>query len=169
MKILIAGSHGMIGAVVTRHLLENNHEVVRLVRHSAGENEILWNPDTGEIQASDLDGFDGVINLATMRWPMRWTAKTKQKLIANRSGTNRLIAEALAQCEYKPSVLICASGIGYYSPSGDTVLTEDSAKGSNFLTNLNLEGENATASAQTLGISVPDRGNGSPAPERAPD
>ena len=32
MKIPIAGSHGTIGSAVTRHLLENGHEVVRPVR-----------------------------------------------------------------------------------------------------------------------------------------
>ena len=32
MKILIAGSHGMIGSAVTHHLVECGYEVTRLVR-----------------------------------------------------------------------------------------------------------------------------------------
>jgi nucleoside-diphosphate-sugar epimerase len=40
MKILIAGSNGMIGSAVTRHLIENGHEVVRLVRHTPGPDKI---------------------------------------------------------------------------------------------------------------------------------
>ena len=154
MKVLISGSHGMIGSAVTRHLLENGHEVVRLVRCTPGPNEIWWDPDAGEIHTNGLDGFDGVINLATTPWPMRWTTKVKQKMSANRAGTNRLLAEALAQCEHKPSVLICASGIGYYPPSGDTFITEDTPAGGSFLTSLNRDGESATASASQAGIRV---------------
>jgi len=154
MKVLISGSHGMIGSAVTRHLLENGHEVVRLVRCTPGPDEIWWDPDAGEIHTTGLDSFDGVINLATTPWPMRWTAKVKQKMSANRAETNRLLAEALAQSDRKPSVLICASGIGYYPPSGDTVITEDSPAGESFLTSLNREGEFATASASQAGIRV---------------
>lgn len=154
MKILIAGSHGMIGSVVTRHLLETGHEVVLLVRHPPGSNETWWDPDADEIHTAGLEGFDGVINLATMPWPMRWTGKVKQKMSANRAGTNHLLAEALARCEHKPSVLICASGIGYYPPSGDSIISEDSPAGKSFLSNLNRDGEFATASASQAGIRV---------------
>jgi len=154
MKILIAGSHGMIGSAATRYLLENGHDIVRLVRCTPDPGEVWWDPDAGEIHATGLEGFDGVINLATTPWPMRWTAKVKQKMSANRAESNRLLAGALVQCERKPSVLVCASGIGYYPPSGDTVITEDSPAGGSFLTNLNRDGESTTASASQAGIRV---------------
>jgi len=154
MKVLIAGSHGMIGSAVTRHLLENGHEVVRLVRCTPGPEEIWWDPDADEIHSNSIEGFDAVVNLATTPWPMRWTPRVKQKMSANRMGTNRLLAEALAQCDQKPSVLVCASGIGYYPPSGDTVITEDSPAGGSFLTSLNKDGESATASANQVDIRV---------------
>ena len=154
MKILLAGSHGMIGSAVTRHLIESDHEVVRLVRHEPDLNEVWWNPDSNEIDTSSLDGFDGVVNLASMRWPMRWTTKAREKMSANRLGINRLLAESLAECAQKPQVLICASGIGYYPSSGDAFLTEDSPAGTSFLTSLNLNGETATAPASQSGIRV---------------
>jgi len=154
MKILIAGSHGMIGSAVTRHLLENGYEVVRLVRHTPGPDETWWDPDAGEIDTDGLESFEGVVNLASMPWPMRWTGKVKQKMSANRAGTNQLLAEALTRCEHKPSVLICASGLGYYPPSGDTFITEDSPAGNSFLSNLNRDGESATTPAIQAGIRV---------------
>ena len=129
MKILIAGSHGMIGSAVTEHLMECGYQVVRLVRHAPGPEEVWWDPDAGKIEAEDLEGFDGVIHLATMPWPMRWTAKAKQKIRSNRLTTNRLLAESLAGCVRKPGVLICASGMGYYPSSGEDILTEDSPAG----------------------------------------
>jgi hypothetical protein len=154
MKILIAGSHGMIGSVVTSHLIECGYEVVRLVRSKPEPDEIWWDPDPGQIDAAHLEGFDGVINLASMRWPMRWTEKAKQKMRANRLVTNRLLAESLVTCEYKPKVFICASGMGYYPPSGDDILTEDCSAGTSFLARLDQDAEEITAPATSAGIRV---------------
>jgi uncharacterized protein (TIGR01777 family) len=154
MKTLIAGSNGMIGSAVTRHLMEGGHQVVRLVRHTPAPGEVCWNPDAGEIDTAGLEGFDGVIHLATIPWPMRWTAKAKQKVRANRLATNHLLAESLAGCAHKPKVLICASGMGYYPPSGDTVLIENSPAGTSFLARLQQDGEAATAPASEAGIRV---------------
>lgn len=154
MKILIAGSNGMVGSAVTRHLLECGHQVVPLVRHKPGPGEVWWDPDAGKIDNAGVDGFDGVVHMATMPWPMRWTGGAKKKMRANRLATNRLLAESLAGCAHKPRVLICASGMGYYASSGDTVLTEDSPAGSSFLSCLQQEGEAATAPASEAGIRV---------------
>lgn len=154
MKILIAGSNGMVGSAVTRHLLECNYEITRLVRHTPGPSEIWWNPDAGEIDSASLDGFDGVVHLATMPWPLRWTDKAKQKIRANRLATNSLLAESLARCAHKPKVLICASGMGYYPSSGDSVLTEDCPAGTSFVARLQQDGETATALAGKSGIRV---------------
>ncbi len=154
MKILVAGSNGMVGSAVTRHLAECGHEVVRLVRHAPGSGEVLWNPAADQIDKAELEGFDGVVHLATVPWPLRWTAKAKQKIRANRLVTNRLLAESLAGCTHKPWVLICASGMGYYPSSGDTILTEDSPAGTSFLARLQQDGEAATAPADEAGIRV---------------
>src|SRR6266508_978130 len=116
MKILIAGSNGMIGSAVTRHLIECGHEVICLVRRTPSPGEVWWDPDAGKIDTSGLEGFDGVVHLATVRWSFRWTAKAKKKILQNRLATNGLLATSLAACAHKPRVLICASGVGYYPP-----------------------------------------------------
>jgi uncharacterized protein (TIGR01777 family) len=154
MKILIAGSNGMVGSAVIRHLMECGYEVFRLVRHTPGPCEVWWDPDAGKIDNAGLEDFDGVVHLATRPWPMRWTAKAKQMMHANRLATNRLLAESLTKCKHKPRVLICASGMGYYPSSGDAVLTENSPAGSSFLARLQQDGEAATAPASEAGIRV---------------
>ena len=154
MKILIAGSHGMIGSALTPHLVARGHQVTRLVRSTPGPSEAWWDPDAGNIDVSGLEGFDGVVNLATMRWPFRWTRKAKAKLRANRAATYRLLAESLAACVRKPRVLVCASGIGVYPSSGDKILTEDTLPCSSFLSSVDREGETATAAAEAAGIRV---------------
>jgi uncharacterized protein (TIGR01777 family) len=154
MKILIAGSNGMVGSAVIRLLTECGHEVIRLVRHKPSPGEVWWDPDASQIDIEGLDGFDGVVHLATMPWPMRWTAKAKQKIRTNRLTTNRLLAESLAGCKHKPKVLICASGMGYYPSSGDEILTEDCPAGTSFVAHLQQDGEAATAPASEAGIRV---------------
>jgi uncharacterized protein len=154
MRILIAGSNGMIGSAVACYLAQNGYEVFRLVRHTPGPNEVWWNPDAGGIDKAGLEGFEGVVHLASMPWPIRWTAKAKQKIRDNRLGTNGLLARSLANCEHKPGVLICASGMGYYPSSGDIVLNEASPAGTSFIARLQQDGEAATASASEAGIRV---------------
>ncbi|MFZ0531561.1 MAG: TIGR01777 family oxidoreductase [Anaerolineales bacterium] len=154
MKILIAGSSGMIGSAVVPYLVSQVHEIIRLVRHEAGAGEVFWDPDAGKIDSAGLEGFDGVINLATMQWPGRWTTSAKQKIRANRLATNGLLAENLAKCNKKPKILICSSGMGIYPSSGDQVITEDSAIGSDFLATLQRDGEAAAMKASGAGIRV---------------
>lgn len=154
MRILIAGSHGLVGSAVTQHLIGYGHDVFRLVRQTPQRNEIWWSPDTAEIDKTSLDGFDGVVHLATAPWPMRWTNKAKQMMRANRLMTNRLLATSLAECRHKAKVLICASGMGYYPSSGNTVLTEDSPAGTSFLAKLQQDGEAVTVPASEAGIRV---------------
>ena len=154
MKILIAGSHGMIGSAVTPYLVACGYQVTCLVRATPGPGEVWWDPDKVEIDTSSLEGFDGVVHLASIPWPMRWTTKAKEKIRANHLGTNRLLATSLAGCAHKPRVLICASGMGFYGSSGEEVLTENCPAGTSFLARLQQEGEAATAPASKAGIRV---------------
>ena len=154
MKILIAGASGMIGSAAAPYLESQGFEVHRLVRRAAGAGEVQWDPDAGSIDAAGLEGLDGVVHLACMRWPARWTSKAKEQIYANRMQTNSLLSNTLAGCRRKPQVLICASGMGIYPSSGDRIMTEDSPVGTDFLARLQCDGEAATAPASTAGIRV---------------
>ncbi len=154
MRILMSGTSGMIGSVVAPYLASQGHEVVRLVRREAGAGEVRWDPDAGAIDAAGAEGFDGVVHVASMAWPLRWTPQFKRQMRANRLGTNRLLAETLAACQRKPRVFVYASGMGIYPSSGDQVLTEDSPLGTDFLAQLQRDGEAAAAPAGAAGIRV---------------
>ena len=154
MKILIAGANGMIGSAVAPYLASQGHELTRLVRRQASEGEVRWDPDSGSIDAAGLEGLDGVVNVATMPWPMRWNGEAKKKMIANRMSTNGLLARTLAACRRKPQFLVCASGMGIYPSSGDQWITEENPTGSDFLANLQCEGEAAAMQANNAGIRV---------------
>lgn len=154
MRVLIAGAGGLIGSAVAGHLAAGGQEVVRLVRHAPGPGEVSWDPDGGTIDAIGLEGFDAIIDVASMHWPTRWTAAAKRRIYDNRVHSYRLLAGALASRTDKPDVLICASGMGIYPSSGDEVLTEESSLGSDFLAGLQRDGEAATTVASVAGIRV---------------
>jgi uncharacterized protein (TIGR01777 family) len=154
LRILMSGTSGMIGSVVAPYLASQGHEVVRLVRRELAKNEVRWNPDARTIEAARVEGFDGVVHVASMRWPIRWTSKAKALMRDNRLRTNGLLSETFAHCQRKPRVLVCASGMGIYPSSGDQVLTEESALGTDFLAQLQRDGEAATAPASAAGVRV---------------
>jgi uncharacterized protein (TIGR01777 family) len=154
MRTLIAGASGFVGSAVMAHLERQGHEIVRLVRRAPGVDEVHWDPDAGIIDVAGLEELDGVVHVASIPWPMRWTSRAKKRIRENRIGTNRLLAEALAGCKHKPRVLVCASGMGFYPSSGDQIITEDSPGGTSFLAALQRDGEAATAPASVAGIRV---------------
>ena len=154
MKILISGASGVIGSAVTSLLVSQGIEIVRLVRRAPGDGEVFWDPDGGRIDAQGLEGFDGVVHVASRSWNSRWSPAFKQAMRANHVGTIKLISDALANSKRKPGVLVCASGMGIYPAGGDQVITEDSPTGSDFLAKLQCDGEAAAARAISAGIRV---------------
>ena len=155
MKILVSGSHGLVGKALTRSLTDDGNEVVRLVRgeHSFGMPEIGWQPDHGRIDAEHLEGLDAVVHLAGENIGSgRWTTEKKRAIRDSRVNGTLLLSESLARLARPPSVLLSASAIGYYGDRGDELLTEDSPPGKGFLPDVCINWEQATAPAVEKGI-----------------
>ncbi len=65
----------MIGSAVAPYLAGQGHEVVHLVRRAPGTGEVRWDPDAGAIDTAGLEGFDGVVHVASMAWNGRWASR----------------------------------------------------------------------------------------------
>jgi uncharacterized protein (TIGR01777 family) len=156
MKILISGSHGLVGTALIKALETDGHEIFRLVRHYPNtENEIEWSPDRYSIQLARIEGFDAVVNLAGESIAEgRWTDEKKRRIRESRVKGTKLLGDALANLTSRPKTFICASAIGYYGNRGDETLTETSAPGDDFLAEVCVEWEKATALATEKGIRV---------------
>ncbi|MED5486607.1 MAG: TIGR01777 family oxidoreductase [Candidatus Thermoplasmatota archaeon] len=156
-KILIAGSSGLIGTQLVAFLDTGGHDVWRLVRRRIkdGEKEIFWNPDTGEIDPADIEGFDIVIHLGGAGiGDKRWSKKRKELIVSSRKNSTTLLSDTLSSLEKKPEVFLIASAIGYYGDRGDEILTEKSPHGEGFLTETVLAWEDYSQSARKSGIRV---------------
>jgi uncharacterized protein (TIGR01777 family) len=155
MKILVSGSHGLVGKALIDSLTTDGHEVLKLVRRarSFGAPEVEWHPNQGQIDAEHLEGFDVVVHLAGESIASgRWTDNKKRAIRESRVKGTSLLSEALTRLSRPPSVFLCASAIGYYGNRGDELLTEQSAPGEDFLSSVCIEWENATKPATEKGI-----------------
>jgi uncharacterized protein len=155
MKILISGSHGLVGGALIKLLTTNGHEVIRLVRHArtVGAPEIEWQPDMGTIDKQQLESLDAVVHLAGENIAEgRWTDEKKRAILESRVKGTALLSETIATLKQPPSVFLSASAIGYYGNRGDELLTETSAPGKDFLANVCQQWEKATTPASEKGI-----------------
>src|SRR5262245_32593453 len=155
MKIVVSGSHGLVGKALTRSLTHDGHEVVRLVRRERthGKPEVEWHPELGRIEAAQLEGIEAVVHLAGENIASgRWTDKKKRAIRESRVQGTALLSDALARLSTPPSVFLSASAIGYYGDRGDESLNEKSAPGKDFLSNVCVDWEAATRSAVEQGI-----------------
>jgi uncharacterized protein (TIGR01777 family) len=154
MRILVSGSHGLVGKSLINSLRSDSHEIVRLVRGKpSGATEIEWHPNQEKIDTASLEGLDAAVHLAGESIASgRWTDEKKRAIRDSRVKGTALLSDALARLSRPPAVFVSASAIGYYGNRGDELLTENSAPGDDFLANVCVEWENATIPAIEKGI-----------------
>ncbi|MGA6166903.1 TIGR01777 family oxidoreductase [Amycolatopsis magusensis] len=147
MRVLIAGSSGLLGNALTARLRAGGHEVVRLVRRETRKpDEFSWDPPAGRVADGAFDGTDAVVNLCgAPLLPQRWSAARKQVIVDSRVEPTEVLAEAVA--EHGIPVLVNASAVGYYGDAGSALLEESAPNGDGFLANLCDAWESATTAA----------------------
>ena len=154
-RVVVSGASGLVGRELCAFLSTGGHRVERLVRRPPrSDDEIYWKPSAGEIDAGSLEGADAVVHLAGESLFGRWSGEKKRKIRDSRVEGTRILCEALARLERKPSVLVSASAIGYFGDRGDTPLTEQDAPGEGFLAEVCGQWEAETEPARQAGIRV---------------
>ena len=112
MKIIISGASGLIGKRLVEQLQQHGHDVVRLVRRAASTGEIMWDPKSGVLSASALEGADAVIHLSGAGiGDKRWTSSYKREILESRTITTNLLATTIANMNRKPSVFLSGSAM----------------------------------------------------------
>ncbi len=142
-RIAISGSSGLIGSALVGHLKSEGHTVQRLVRRApVAADEVTWDPQTGYVDLSALEGVNAIIHLAGAGvGDKRWTKKYKSEILNSRLLGTTAIAHAVASV--KPQVFISASAIGWYGESGNRAVIESDRVGDDFLATICREWEAA--------------------------
>ncbi len=155
LRALITGGTGFIG----RHLALQLRRPRILSRNPETVNNPLphaeyrcW--DCRSLPEPSLfEDIDAVFHLAGESvFRGRWTRARKERILASRIDTTRLLVEAMAGLERPPSTLVCASAIGFYGDRGDEPLTEEAAPGDDFLARVCRQWEAEAMRAREHGI-----------------
>lgn len=154
MRVVVAGSSGLIGTALVAHLRETEHEVLRLVRRAPkAPDERGWDPPAGRIDPGTFDGVDAVINLNGVGIADRpWSGARKQLIRDSRNVPTEVLATAVA--EHGVPALLSASGVNYYGGTGDREVDETSPLGTGFMAEVCRDWEAATKPAAAGGARV---------------
>ena len=163
MHVVMTGGTGFIGRALCMSLSRKGHRVTLLTRKGQAASRLVgpsvttveWNGRDSGAWEERLEGAEAVINLAGA--PLadaRWTHARKRLLTDSRVQLTRRLVEAISRRSAKPRVLISASGIGYYGPSDERVLSESAPQGEGFLADLCVAWEGEARRAAEFGTRV---------------
>jgi uncharacterized protein (TIGR01777 family) len=150
MRVLITGSSGFIGTALSARLRAEGHEPIPLERSAPAPGKRTCDFGAGRIDPDALEGIEAVVHLAGRSLEPRWNTEKKQDILSSRVEGTELIARAVALA--RPSVFVSGSAIGFYGDRGDEVLTEESGRGSGFLSAVVVAWESATRAAHEAGV-----------------
>jgi uncharacterized protein (TIGR01777 family) len=154
VRVVVAGSSGLIGTALVAHLRGAGHEVLRLVRRSpAAPDERGWDPPAGTIEDGALDGADAVVSLGGVGIADRpWSGARKQAIRDSRTVPTDVLATAVAR--QGVPVMVSGSAVGYYGDTGDREADESTPSGSGFLADVCRDWEAAAQPARDAGARV---------------
>jgi uncharacterized protein (TIGR01777 family) len=154
VRVVVAGSSGLIGTALVAHLRAGGHEVLRLVRRSpSAPDERGWDPPAGTIDPGTFEGVDAVVNLGGVGiWDRPWSGARRQAIRDSRVVPTEVLAAAVV--EHGVPTLLSGSAVGYYGDAGGMVIDESAPPGTGFLAGLIRDWEAATQAARDGGARV---------------
>jgi uncharacterized protein len=161
MKVLITGGTGFVGQTLVDNLLGQGHEVTVLTRSSPREppssgslRYVLGDPRIPGKWQQEAARQDTVINLAGSSIFCRWTRANRQAIRQSRVETTKNLVRGLCARKGEETVLISASGTGYYGFRQEDEVREEAAPGDDFLALLSQEWEAEARKAEHYGVRV---------------
>lgn len=160
-KIVVTGATGLIGKKLVNSLVSRGDYVIVFSRDIEKANSLLpnankfveWNYKNPEQWQKEINGTDVIVHLAGVNlFSKRWNDEFKKAIIESRKISTKNIVEAIRVSNSKPSVLVSASGVGFYGDGGEQILTEDSPKGNDFLADVCEVWESEATKAEQLGV-----------------
>lgn len=166
MKAVVTGGTGFIGRRLVSALAKRGDELCLLARDPA--RALASAPSGVRAEAWDTERQDGpwkralanvdaVIHLAGE--PInarRWNDAQRARILDSRVNGTRNLVRSIAELpsSERPKAFISASGVDYYGDTGDDEKTEDSQRGSTFLSDVCVAWERETLVAREHGLRV---------------
>lgn len=122
-RIVLAGGSGFIGSYLKKKFEESGDEVLLISRSKPA---ITWADKQGIRDA--LEGADMLINLAGKSVDCRYTEENKREILHSRTGTTKILGDAIQTCLHPPKLWINASTATIYRHAEDRPMTEDNGE-----------------------------------------
>ncbi|MGB0640072.1 MAG: TIGR01777 family oxidoreductase [Myxococcota bacterium] len=157
MRILVTGATGFIGRALVEALQAAEHGVVVVSR--SPESAAAKLPNAEAVSWDSLDdtfatGIDAVVHLAGETVQGRWNKKKLLEVRDSRIKCTQILMAAIKKAAVPPSVLVSASGIGFYGEGGETPLSETADCGDDYFAALCVDWEAEAAQARDVGCRV---------------
>lgn len=167
MYVVITGGTGRLGFRLSQRLAERGHRVIVLSR-SPGEKhdrvpaeaEITrWDARSAQGWLEHANAADAIVNFAGEDLaggsfiPKRWTEARKRRIRQSRRKAGEAVVEAVHRADSKPKLVLQASASGYYGTTlSSEIKTENSPPGDDFLADVCVQWEAATAPVEGMGV-----------------
>lgn len=157
---MITGATGLIGRELCKTLSSRGDELTIFSSNTEkakanlpfAKEVIAWK-DYEKDYSIYFEGKDAVIHLAGASVAgKRWTTNYKNEIYNSRIRTTKNLVSSIELCQNKPEVFISASAIGFYGDCENSVLTEASSNGKDFLSNLCVDWEKASGQLETFNM-----------------
>ncbi|MGD1992940.1 MAG: TIGR01777 family oxidoreductase [Anaerolineae bacterium] len=162
MRAIITGGTGLIGRALTADLAAAGYEVIILSRNPGSApplpphvQVVEWDARTAAGWGHLADGAGAIVNLAGATISRPWTEAHKRRIAESRLNAGQALVEAVSAAQIKPRVLVQSSGISYYGPRGDQLVTEALGPGDDYLGRTAVEWEASTAAVEEMGVRRP--------------
>jgi len=140
-------------------MLEEGHTVWVLSRNPQkanlppGVRVVGWDGRSPVGWQNVLEQVDAVINLTGENLgAARWSAQRKALLRSSRLEPAKAITDAIAASTHRPTLLLQSSAVGFYGISPNQEVDENSPAGSDYLSQLVVDWENASQPIEELGV-----------------
>jgi len=158
MKILITGGTGLLGHYLSKQLLSKGHRLVYLSRQP-GQNtlqvpEFYWNVAQQDMDLAALEGVELIIHLAGASINGRWTPDYKKEIVSSRVDSVQLLLSSVEKTGTPLQHFISASAVGYYPHDYQKTYYEDHPAGTDFLSQVCVQWEQAAQRMESLHIPV---------------
>lgn len=149
-KVLITGGTGLVGKRLSELLTEKGYEPVLLSRNPkplSKTKQYRWDIGKNFIEPAAIEEADYIVHLAGEGIADKpWTSERKKQLLESRTKSSEVLLQALKAYPNKVKAVIAASAIGYYGNTNDVLVTEETAHGKGFLSDVCVLWEKATVS-----------------------
>lgn len=160
MRVLITGGSGLIGRALATDMARDGNEIIilsrrpeRIVGLPGNVRAEKWDGRTAGGWSSLVDGNTAIVNLAGEDISSKlWSDERKLAIRQSRLQASQAVVQAVKAAANKPTVVIQASGIGFYGPGGSKEITEETPPGQDFLAKLATDWEASTASLEELRV-----------------